>query len=113
VNKELPGGVYGYAMMYVCVHHDHARVTDAVELSRARTRVARGGWQGGQAQYVPVPFADFNCLKVENKAKAAEYLMDLVLLSDVLPTGYNAAMQAHVSLGKTIYIAGAGTVSAR
>jgi len=72
----------------------------------------RGNWQGGQAQYMPVPFADFNLLKVDNKQKAIEHMMDIVLLSDVLPTGYNAAIQAEVCLGKTVYIAGAGTAIA-
>ena len=47
----------------------------------------RGNWQGGHAQFMPVPYADFSLLKIDNKQKALDHMMDIVLLSDVLPTG--------------------------
>ena len=84
VNDLKPGGAYGYAEM--------------------------GPWQGGQAEYVFVPYADFNLLKFPDRAQAMEKILDLAMLSDILPTGFHGAVQAGVSPGKTVYIAGAGPV---
>ena len=68
-----------------------------------------GGWQGGQAEYVLVPHADFQAL-VLPKEQAKEHILDLAMLSDILPTGFNGAVQAGVTVGRTVYIAGAGPV---
>ena len=84
VNPQQPGGAYGYVDM--------------------------GGWVGGQAQYVLVPYADFNLLKFPDKARAMEKIMDLTMLSDILPTGFHGAVTAGVGVGSTVYIAGAGPV---
>src|ERR1700748_2109788 len=84
VNKQQPGGAYGYVDM--------------------------GGWVGGQADYVLVPFADFNLLKFPDKAQALEKIKDLTMLSDILPTGYHGAVTAGVGVGSTVYVAGAGPV---
>jgi len=85
VNPEHPGGAYGYVDM--------------------------GGWPGGQAEYVMTPYADFNLLKFPcSKERAMEKMLDLALLSDILPTGYHGAVTAKVSTGSTVYIAGAGPV---
>jgi len=86
VNKILPGGAYGYAMA--------------------------GGWHGGQAEYVMVPFADFNCLKFPDmyKGRLFDKMLDLALLTDVLPTAMHGAISAGVSLGKHVVICGAGPV---
>jgi glutathione-independent formaldehyde dehydrogenase len=66
-----------------------------------------GCWPGGQAEYVLIPYADFNLLKLpKDKALEREYLLDLCLLSDILPTGYDAALKAKVHAGSTVYIAG-------
>lgn len=46
-----------------------------------------GGWVGGQAEYVMVPYADFNLLKFPDKSHAMEKIKDLTLLSDIFPTG--------------------------
>src|SRR6266508_1555034 len=62
--------------------------------------VDMGGWLGGQARYVTVPYADFNLLKFP----------DLAMLSDIFPTGYHGAFTAGVTTGSTVYIAGAGPV---
>ncbi|HEY3991229.1 MAG TPA: formaldehyde dehydrogenase, glutathione-independent [Acidobacteriaceae bacterium] len=84
VNQQQPGGAYGYVDM--------------------------GGWVGGQAEYVLVPYADFNLLKFPDKARAMEKITDLTMLSDILPTGFHGATTAGVTVGSTVYIAGAGPV---
>jgi glutathione-independent formaldehyde dehydrogenase len=84
VNPARPGAAYGYVDM--------------------------GGWQGGQAEYVLVPYADFNLLKFPNKEKALAKIEDLTLLSDIFPTGFHGAVTAGVGPGSTVYIAGAGPV---
>ena len=84
VNPARPGAAYGYVDM--------------------------GGWVGGQAEYVLVPYADFNLIKFPNKEKAMAKIRDLTLLSDIFPTGYHGCIQAGVGLGTTVYIAGAGPV---
>src|SRR5215469_3069929 len=84
VNPARPGAAYGYVDM--------------------------GGWVGGQAEYVMVPYADFNLLKFQNKERAIAKIQDLTLLSDILPTGYHGAVTAGVGPGSTVYIAGAGPV---
>jgi len=84
VNSGRAGGAYGYVDM--------------------------GGWVGGQAEYVMVPYADFNLLKFPDKAQAMEKIRDLTCLSDILPTGYHGAVSAGVGPGTTVYVAGAGPV---
>lgn len=84
VNPGRPGGAYGYVDM--------------------------GGWIGGQAEYVLVPFADFNLLKFPDRDRAMAKIRDLTCLSDILPTGYHGAVTAGVRPGATVYIAGAGPV---
>ena len=84
VNPARPGAAYGYVDM--------------------------GGWVGGQAEYVMVPYADFNLIKFPNKEKAMEKIKDLTLLSDIFPTGFHGAVQAGVGPGSTVYVAGAGPV---
>ena len=69
-----------------------------------------GGWQGGQAEYMLVPWADFQLLKFPDKEQAMEKIRDLTLLSDILPTGYHGCVEARVGTGSTVYIAGAGPV---
>ena len=56
-----------------------------------------GGWVGGQAEYVMVPYADFNLLKFPDKDQAMEKIHDLTLLSDIFPTGYHGAFTAGVT----------------
>src|ERR1700692_4108328 len=84
VNPGRPGGAYGYVDM--------------------------GGWIGGQARYVMIPYADFNLLKFPDKDKALSKIMDLTMLTDILPTGFHGALNAGVKLGSTVYVAGAGPV---
>jgi len=69
-----------------------------------------GGWVGGQANYVLVPYADWNLLKFPDKDRAMEKIMDLAMLSDIFPTGFHGATTAGVGVGSTVYIAGAGPV---
>ncbi|MCM3500157.1 zinc-binding dehydrogenase, partial [Staphylococcus capitis] len=72
--------------------------------------VDMGGWIGGQAEYVLVPYADFNLLKFPDRDQAMAKIRDLTCLSDILPTGYHGAVSAGVKPGSTVYIAGAGPV---
>src|SRR3954463_14792883 len=72
--------------------------------------VDMGGWVGGQAEYVLVPYADFNLLKFPDPDQAREKILDLTMLSDIFPTGYHGAYTAGVTTGSTVYVAGAGPV---
>ena len=66
VNPSRAGGAYGYVDM--------------------------GGWVGGQADFVMVPYADFNLLKFPDKAQAMAKIRDLTMLSEILPTGFHGAV---------------------
>lgn len=84
VNPDRPGGAYGYVDM--------------------------GGWPGGQAEYVLVPYADWNLLTFPDKEQAIEKILDLAMLTDIFPTGYHGCVTAGVKPGSTVYVAGAGPV---
>jgi glutathione-independent formaldehyde dehydrogenase len=88
----------------VCLNVNPARAGSAYGY------VDMGGWEGGQANYVLVPFADFNLLKFPDPDQALEKILDLTMLSDIFPTGYHGAYSAQVSTGSTVYVAGAGPV---
>jgi glutathione-independent formaldehyde dehydrogenase len=79
VNPDRPGSAYGYVDM--------------------------GGWVGGQAEYVLVPYADWNVLKFPDRDQAMEKI-----LADIFPTGFHGAVGAGVTVGSTVYVAGAGPV---
>ena len=84
VNPARPGAAYGYVDM--------------------------GGWVGGQANYIMVPYADWNLLKFPDKDQAMAKIKDLTMLSDIFPTGYHGAFTAGVTTGSTVYVAGGGPV---
>ncbi len=84
VNPDRPGSAYGYVDM--------------------------GGWVGGQAEYVLVPYADWNLLRFPDKDQAMAKIMDLTMLSDIFPTGFHGCVTAGVGVGSTVYVAGAGPV---
>ncbi|MGC5020159.1 zinc-dependent alcohol dehydrogenase [Micromonospora sp. DT47] len=65
-----------------------------------------GGYAGGQAQYVRVPFADVGAIKIEDDLPDEKVLF----LSDVLPTGYMAAEMCDITPGDVVAIWGAGPV---
>ena len=65
-----------------------------------------GGYAGGQAQYVRVPFANIGPLKIENNLPDEKVLF----LSDILPTGYMAAENAQIQEGDTVAVWGCGPV---
>src|SRR5918998_993065 len=88
----------------VCLNVNPARAGSAYGY------VDMGGWDGGQAEYVMVPFADFNCLKFPDRDQALEKILDLAMLSDIFPTGYHGAYTAGVTTGSTVYVGGAGPV---
>lgn len=81
VNPGFAGGAYGYVSM--------------------------GPWQGGQAEYLRVPYADFNCLKLP---QGEEHESDFILLADIFPTGYHGCELAQVSPGESVAVYGAGPV---
>src|SRR5882724_10907301 len=84
VNPSRAGGAYGY--------------------------VDLGGWVGGQAEYVMVPYADWNLLKFPDRDQALAKMRDLTCLSDILPTGYHGCVSANATTGSTVLISGAGLV---
>jgi len=67
-----------------------------------------GPYSGGQAQYLRVPYADFNCLQLPEDADEKE--LDYVMLSDIFPTGWHATRMADLKPGESIVIFGAGPV---
>ena len=81
VNPGFAGGAYGYVSM--------------------------GPWPGGQAEYLKVPFADFNCLTLPT---GKEFESDFALLADIFPTGYHGAELADVKPGESVAVFGAGPV---
>ncbi|UGA38413.1 alcohol dehydrogenase catalytic domain-containing protein [Chromobacterium haemolyticum] len=96
-----------------CCKEQHTGVCLSVNPARAGGAygyVDMGGWVGGQAEYVMVPYADFNLLKFPDRDQALAKIRDLTCLSDILPTGYHGAVSAGVGPGSTVYVAGAGPV---
>lgn len=81
VNPGFAGGAYGYVSM--------------------------GPYRGGQAEYLRVPFADFNCLQLP---KGTEHENDFAMLADIFPTGYHATALAGVAPGETVAVMGGGPV---
>ena len=67
-----------------------------------------GPYSGGQAEYLRVPFADFNCLQLPPDVKEKEN--DYVMLSDIFPTGWHATELAGIKPGDSVVIYGAGPV---
>ena len=65
-----------------------------------------GGYAGGQAQYVRVPFANVGPLKIESDLPDEKVLF----LSDIFPTGYMAAENAQITEGDTVAVWGCGPV---
>ncbi|MDR7300251.1 glutathione-independent formaldehyde dehydrogenase [Haloactinomyces albus] len=81
VNPGFAGGAYGYVSM--------------------------GPYRGGQAEYLRVPFADFNCVQLPG---GTEHEEDFALLADIFPTGYHATELAGVRPGETVAVYGGGPV---
>lgn len=81
VNPGAAGGAYGY--------------------------VGMGPYDGGQAEYLRVPFADFNCVLLP---AGDEHENDFAMLADIFPTGYHATELARVTPGDTVAVYGAGPV---
>src|SRR5579883_1340147 len=81
-NPQMAGAAYGFADM--------------------------GPYNGGQAEYLRVPYADFNCLKLPGDAKEKED--DYVMLADIFPTGWHATQLACVQPGDSVVIYGSGPV---
>ena len=82
VNPGTAGGAYGFAGM--------------------------GPYNGGQAEYLRVPYGDFNCLKLPEDAKEKE--TDYTMLSDIFPTGWHSTRLAGLKPGDSCVVYGAGPV---
>jgi glutathione-independent formaldehyde dehydrogenase len=67
-----------------------------------------GPWQGGQAEYLRVPWADFNALRLPEDAE--EKQDDYVMVADIFPTGWHATRMSGLEPGETIVIYGGGPV---
>ena len=80
-NEDMAGAVYGYAMM--------------------------GPYPGGQAEYLRVPYADFNLLRLPS---GNDHENDFTMLSDIFPTGFHGCALAGVGAGDSVAIFGAGPV---
>lgn len=65
-----------------------------------------GGYDGGQAEYVRVPFADVGPMKIPDDMTEEQVLF----LSDILPTGYQAAEMGEIKPGETVVVFGCGPV---
>lgn len=81
VNPGFAGGAYGYVSM--------------------------GPYRGGQAEYLRVPFADFNCLKLP---PGTEHENDFAMLADIFPTGYHGVAMSQLRPGENITVMGGGPV---
>ncbi|HEX5431394.1 MAG TPA: alcohol dehydrogenase, partial [Bryobacteraceae bacterium] len=68
-----------------------------------------GPYRGGQAEFLRVPYADFNCLKLPGEPDDT-LEDDFVLLADIFPTGWHAAELANVKSGDSVAVFGAGPV---
>ncbi|MGY5883169.1 glutathione-independent formaldehyde dehydrogenase [Modestobacter lacusdianchii] len=82
VNPGVAGGAYGFAGM--------------------------GGYAGGQAEYLRVPFADFNALQLPEDSVEKEN--DYVMLADIFPTGWHGTRLAKVAPGDSVTVYGGGPV---
>ena len=82
VNPGMAGAAYGFAGM--------------------------GPFRGGQAEYLRVPYGDFNCLKLPPDAQEKE--TDYVMLADIFPTGWHCTELAGVQPGESVVIYGSGPV---
>lgn len=67
-----------------------------------------GPYNGGQAEYLRVPYGDFNCLTLPEDAREKEH--DYVMLADIFPTGYESTELAGVRAGERVVVYGAGPV---
>ena len=67
-----------------------------------------GPYRGGQAEFLRVPYGDYNCLVLPDDADEKE--RDYVMLSDIFPTGWHATRLASLSPGESVVIYGSGPV---
>jgi threonine dehydrogenase-like Zn-dependent dehydrogenase len=81
VNPGFAGGAYGYVSM--------------------------GPYRGGQAQYIRVPYADFNALKLP---PGTEHENDFITLADIFPTGWHGVVLSGFKPGESVAVWGAGPV---
>lgn len=79
--EGMDGAVYGYANM--------------------------GPYDGGQAEYLRIPFADYNLLQLPG---GDDHENDFTMLSDIFPTGWHGVVLSHMGPGDSVAVFGAGPV---
>lgn len=94
-----------------CQHQLYGNCNDTNSLATAVGAIygyshTAGGYDGGQAEFVRVPFADVNPIKIPSDLDPD----DAVLLTDAFPTGYQAAEMGNIKQGDTVVVFGAGPV---
>ncbi|EJD05599.1 GroES-like protein [Fomitiporia mediterranea MF3/22] len=85
----------------------YCMITNPGATAAAYGYVGMGDYQGGQAEYVKIPFADYNALKLP---PGTEHEADFALLSDIFPTGWHGVQLSGFRPGESIAIFGAGPV---
>ena len=90
--------------LFSCCHESNSQST-AVGGVFGYSHTA-GGYNGGQAEYVRVPYADVGPMIIPADMDPD----DAVLLTDVVPTGYQAAEMAGIKTGDTVVVFGAGPI---
>lgn len=90
--------------LYGCCHESNAQAT-AVGAIFGYSHTA-GGYDGGQAEYVRVPYADVSPMIIPEGMD----IEDAVMLTDVTPTGYQAAEMGGIQKGDTVVVFGAGPI---
>jgi glutathione-independent formaldehyde dehydrogenase len=112
--KGRPRGVAvqrGLRFLFHCSrgHTNSCLVANPQSTTAGYGYAGMGPYRGGQAEYLRVPFADFNCLKLPG-SEDDEYEDDFVLLADIFPTAWHATELAAVHEGDSVAVYGAGPV---
>ena len=99
----------GFCAMCVEGHSSACLTANPGQAGAAYGYPYKGGYQGAQTEFLRVPFADANCLKLPGEPGDA-WEDDFVLLADAFPTGYHATGIIDISPADTVVVFGAGAV---
>lgn len=86
----------------------HCTATNPAGVGAAYGYPGLGPWRGAQAEYLLVPYADFNLLRFPDRDQARDRVLDLAMLADIFPTGFRGMRTAGVEPGSIVSVAGAG-----
>ncbi|KAJ4466276.1 hypothetical protein J3R30DRAFT_3589192 [Lentinula aciculospora] len=90
-----------------CINCEEGRSAFCTIVNPGFGYVAMGPYPGGQAEYVRVPFADFNALVLP---PGTEHENDFALLADIFPTGWHGVQLSGFRPGESVVVFGAGPV---